>query len=283
MFSRRRVFRRDLIAKMSAAFLCLGLVVGCQQEMVTNSRVKPYEENEFFENGQSARPLVENTVARGNLRTDTEFYTGRTGGAPGDTLDSDDTSDSGQGSASATETAEPSNEQGGGTGQEGIGADATTTSGASGADATATATGGEGEDTTATATSGEGGGAFSEDLVTTFPFPVTEDVLARGQDRYEAYCTPCHASTGYGDGMIVRRGLSQPPSLHDQRLIDAPVGHFYDVITNGRGRMYSYASRIRPVDRWAIVAYIRALQLSQNATIEDVPADQQQQLQGGGG
>lgn len=83
--------------------------------------------------------------------------------------------------------------------------------------------------------------------------------------------------------MIVRRGLSQPPSLHDQRLVDAPIGHFYDVITNGYGRMYSYAARIRPVDRWAIAAYIRALQLSQRATIEDVPEQERQQLQGGGG
>ncbi len=82
--------------------------------------------------------------------------------------------------------------------------------------------------------------------------------------------------------MIVRRGFSPPPSLHSDRLREAPVGHFYDVITNGYGRMYSYASRIPPADRWAITAYIRALQLSQNARIEDVPADQRQNLQGAG-
>lgn len=268
----RIVLRRDAIAKMSAALLCLGLAVGCSQEMSYDSRVKPYEENTFFEDGQSARPLEPNTVARGNLRTDTEFYTGKTSPAPGDTLDSDDTSGTGQGSSGVAETAAPANEQGGGTGQEGIGADTT-----------ASATTSDGADANATATTGEGAATFSDDLVTDFPFPVTEDVLARGQNRYDAYCTPCHARTGYGDGMIVQRGFSAPPSLHEQRLIDAPVGHFYDVITNGRGRMYSYASRIRPVDRWAITAYIRALQLSQNATIEDVPEQERQQLQGGGG
>jgi hypothetical protein len=85
---------------------------------------------------------------------------------------------------------------------------------------------------------------------------------------------------GDGQGMIVQRGLSPPPTFHQQRLRDAPVGHFFDVITNGFGRMYSYASRVTPEDRWAIIAYIRALQLSQNATINDVPPDERQKLQG---
>ena len=99
--------------------------------------------------------------------------------------------------------------------------------------------------------------------------------LARGRDRYNIYCAPCHARTGDGDGMIVRRGFSPPPSFHDgkdgKRLREAPAGHFFRVITNGFGAMYSYASRISPADRWAIVAYVRALQLSRNAQAADLP------------
>lgn len=117
---------------------------------------------------------------------------------------------------------------------------------------------------------------------TDFPFPVTRATLARGQERYNIYCAPCHSLVGDGQGEIVQRGLSPPPSFHQQRLRDAPVGHFFDVITNGYGRMYSYASRIAPEDRWAIIAYIRALQLSQNATLDDAPPDQRQNLQGAG-
>src|SRR5689334_20413203 len=114
--------------------------------------------------------------------------------------------------------------------------------------------------------------------VTTFPFPITRDVLLRGQDRFNIYCTPCHGRTGDGYGMIVQRGFSPPPSYHTDRLRNAPVGHFFDVITNGFGAMQSYAARVDPQDRWAIIAYIRALQLSRNATANDVPADKQQEL-----
>jgi mono/diheme cytochrome c family protein len=116
---------------------------------------------------------------------------------------------------------------------------------------------------------------------TQFPFPITRAVLARGHERFDVYCSPCHGLVGDGNGMIVQRGLSPPPSFHQQRLRDAPVGHFFDVITNGFGRMYSYAARVTPADRWAIVAYIRALQLSQNATAADVPPEDRAKLQGG--
>jgi mono/diheme cytochrome c family protein len=115
---------------------------------------------------------------------------------------------------------------------------------------------------------------------TEFPFPVTRGLLERGQNRYDIYCSPCHGLVGDGNGMIVQRGLSPPPSFHQQRLRDAPAGHFFDVITNGYGRMYSYAARVAPEDRWAIIAYIRALQLSQNATIADVPPEQRATLPG---
>jgi mono/diheme cytochrome c family protein len=106
-----------------------------------------------------------------------------------------------------------------------------------------------------------------------FPFPITAQDLARGRERFNIYCTPCHDYTGSGDGMIVQRGFPPPPSYHIDRLRQAPVGHFFEVITNGLGIMYSYASRISPEDRWRIVAYIRALQRSQHASASDVPAE----------
>lgn len=112
-------------------------------------------------------------------------------------------------------------------------------------------------------------GKLGKDLAATFPIAVTRETLTRGQERFEIYCAVCHGQTGDGNGMIVQRGFPQPPSLHEQRLRDAPVGHFFDVITNGYGVMYSYAARVSPGDRWAISAYIRALQLSEHAA----PAD----------
>jgi hypothetical protein len=114
--------------------------------------------------------------------------------------------------------------------------------------------------------------------VETFPFPITRQVLERGRDRYNIYCTPCHDYTGSGRGMIVQRGFPPPPSYPIERLRQAPVGHFFDVITNGYGAMYSYKARIPPADRWAIVAYIRALQMSQHATLEDVPPEERAKL-----
>jgi hypothetical protein len=107
------------------------------------------------------------------------------------------------------------------------------------------------------------------------PFPVTKEVLQRGRERYDIYCSPCHSQVGDGNGFIPSRGFARkPPSFHDPRLQKAPLGYFYDVITNGFGIMPDYASQIPPRDRWNIVAYIRALQLSQNATRADVPAGQ---------
>lgn len=109
-----------------------------------------------------------------------------------------------------------------------------------------------------------------------FPFPVTRELLDRGQEQFNIYCAPCHDRAGTGHGIIVERGMKQPPSLHILRLREAPVGHFFDVITNGYGEMFGYASRIPPRDRWAIVAYIRALQLSQHADVSELaPADLQ--------
>jgi hypothetical protein len=106
------------------------------------------------------------------------------------------------------------------------------------------------------------------------PFPVTQEVLARGQERFNIYCAPCHSRVGDGNGMIVQRGLRHPPSYGTERLRKAPLGYFFDVITNGFGAMPDYSAQIAPRDRWSIVAYVRALQLSQGATMADVPAGQ---------
>ncbi len=102
------------------------------------------------------------------------------------------------------------------------------------------------------------------DAITDFPVPVTKELVNRGEERYKVFCIVCHGPVGNGDGMIVRRGFPKPPTYNDDRLRNAPVGHFYDVITNGWGKMNSYASQVPPADRWAIVAYIRTLQISQN-------------------
>ena len=107
--------------------------------------------------------------------------------------------------------------------------------------------------------------AYPDD-VDKFPFPITQDILNRGQERFAIFCSVCHGMTGEGDGMIARRGFRKPPSYHEQRLRDAPVGHFYDVMTNGWGAMPSYAVQIPVEDRWAIIAYVRALQLSRPET-----------------
>jgi mono/diheme cytochrome c family protein len=107
---------------------------------------------------------------------------------------------------------------------------------------------------------------------------VNEKLLQRGEDRYRIFCTPCHGLQGNGEGMIAARGMKHPPSYHIDRLRQAPNGYFYDVITNGFGAMYSYSERIPPADRWAIIAYVRALQLSRNAKAGDLPADLRQKL-----
>lgn len=121
-------------------------------------------------------------------------------------------------------------------------------------------------------------GKVNDTPVDYFPFPITKADLDRGQERYNVYCSPCHSRIGDGNGMVVRRGFKQAASYHTDRLINAPVGHFFDVITNGFGYMPSYASRVEPDDRWRIVAYVRALQLSQNAQIDAVPADRRGDL-----
>ena len=117
-------------------------------------------------------------------------------------------------------------------------------------------------------------------LADSLPMPVTHDLLKRGQERYNIYCSVCHGAEGDGNGMIVQRGFPPPNSYHIDRLRQSPPGYFFNVVTHGYGVMYSYASRVEPVDRWAIVSYIRALQLSRNGHLEDVPPDERAKLEG---
>jgi mono/diheme cytochrome c family protein len=121
-------------------------------------------------------------------------------------------------------------------------------------------------------------GKVNSEDVDYFPFEITRADLERGQQRFNVYCSPCHSRVGDGNGMVVRRGFRQAASYHTDRMIKAPVGHFFDVITNGFGAMPSYASRVEPDDRWRIAAYIRVLQLSENTTLDQVPADMRPEL-----
>src|SRR5580693_9363820 len=177
--------------KQLAAFGAMAatlVLAGCRQDMQDQPKFFPQRGTDFYADGRSVRPQVENTVARNQLHEDSYFYTGLVNGKEGDGM----------------------------------------------------------------------------------PFPATLEVLQRGQERYNVYCTPCHSRVGNGIGMIVQRGYSKAGSFHSARLEAAPLGHFFHVISNGYGSMPDYSSQITPADRWAIVAYIKALQLSQKATQADV-------------
>lgn len=122
---------------------------------------------------------------------------------------------------------------------------------------------------------GKVGGVHAE----TFPFAIDAPALERGRQRYGVFCAPCHDSLGTGEGMIVQRGMKRPPSMHIERLRTAPPGYYFDVITNGFGAMYDYSDRIPVEDRWKITAYVRALQLSQNAALADAPPEERARLE----
>jgi len=189
-----RPVERSSTAVFLGIVLSLALTSACRIDMHVQPRENPLSHSDFFTDGRSARPIVEGTVARGQLHADSYFYTGRIGNNPGDVM----------------------------------------------------------------------------------PFPVTKAVLERGQERYNIFCAPCHSRVGDGNGFVPSRGFARkPPSYHIPRLQKAPLGYFFDVITNGFGIMPDYASQIPTEDRWDIIAYIRALQFSQNATMADVPAGQQ--------
>jgi mono/diheme cytochrome c family protein len=177
--------------------LLIGLA-GCRNDMRDGSRLKPLEPLDFFPDRQSARPLVEGTIAQGQNRMEDELlFTGHVNGQ----------------------------------------------------------------------------------LSNTLPMPLSRELLERGQERFNIFCSPCHDQTGAGLGIVVRRGFTRPPSFHADRLREAPLGHFFDVMTRGFGAMYSYASRVPPEDRWAIAAYIRVLQAAQDARLADVPEQERERLQ----
>jgi cbb3-type cytochrome c oxidase subunit III len=179
--------------RLAAVAVMIAVFSGCRLDMHVQPRQNPLSRSDFFADQRSARPLVEGTVARGQLREDTYFFTGKIGSSPGDYM----------------------------------------------------------------------------------PFKVTKEVLERGRERFNIFCAPCHSRLGDGNGFVPSRGFARkPPSYHIQRLQKAPLGYFFDVMTNGFGIMPDYASQIPPQDRWNIVAYIRALQLSQSGTKADVPPGQ---------
>ena len=131
-------------------------------------------------------------------------------------------------------------------------------------------------------------GALDEDALyvpkdsNAFPLSLTKELLERGQDRYNIFCSPCHGLQGDGQGMVTMRGMKHPPSYHQERLRNEPSGYFYDVVTNGFGAMNGYSAQLTPRDRWAIVAYVRALQLSRDAHVGDLPANLREKLMAGG-
>ena len=186
-FARLRGASRCLLA--AAALLAAG--AACRQDMHDQPKYRPFRQSELFADKRSARPLVAGTVARGTLREDEVFFTGKRG----------------------------------------------------------------------------------KDFVPELPVALTPELLARGRQQFEVFCSPCHGRTGRGDGMVVRRGFKAPPSYHSDRLRTMPVGYFYDVITNGFAAMADYSAQVAPADRWAIAAYIRTLQYSQYAPAADVPLD----------
>jgi mono/diheme cytochrome c family protein len=211
--------RRAHSCRLLFAVCCLLFTGACRTDMQDQPKMKPYRSSTFFNDGLSSRPLVEGTVPRGFLKTDTEYFTGKKAG---------------RGNTSAAPTVP------------------------AGAQPSAI------RSTSATASTGvpapTGAAAYPDD-VEVFPIPVTKEMVTRGKERYEIFCSACHGPTGDGDGMIVRRGFRRAASFNDDRLRQAPVGHFFDAITNGWGAMPSYAPQIPVQDRWAIIAYIRALQL----------------------
>ncbi len=233
--------------------------------MQDQPRYEAYESSRSFADGQASRPYVEGTVARGYLNTDAAFYTGKA--ATGGGAQPPQSQRSGNATGNATGNGQAAGLQATTPNAQGTGTLATGDVNVRGANVGGNIPNGGGNQVGAAAQSGTPGS------VNTFPFPVTAETLERGEERFNIYCSMCHGQTGYGDGMIVRRGFRRPPSFHDDRLRGETVGHFFDVITNGWGAMSDYAQQIPAQDRWAIIAYIRALQRSQNTPLADVPEE----------
>ena len=257
---------------------CCLLFAGCRQDMQDTPRYEIYEPSTFFEDGQGSRPFVEGTVPRGERfrNADAYQYTGQQPGAGGGQA----------GGAQTGGTAASSQAQGAGaTGGVGTAAANVQSTAQGGGQSTGDVNvrgnvaggipaGAQQQTQAGVGQAGAGQGATfpGPDL---FPFPVTEQAVNRGQERFAVYCSMCHGPTGEGDGMIVRRGFRRPPSFHEDRLQagNSNAAHFFDVITNGWGAMPSYADMIPWEDRWMIIAYVRALQLSRRANVNDLPPD----------
>lgn len=205
---------------LSTGILCAAVIPisGCQQKMAAQPSYKTLEKSDFFDDGRSARPPLRYTVARGHLRIDRAFFTGRVDQPP----------------VEAAAPAEPPPE--------------------------------ENQDRQPLPQSGAAASDFAENsaFVDRFPVEVSESMIEHGYNRYMIYCVVCHDPLGTGRGRIVERGYTPPPSYHIDRLRNAPAGRIFAIITEGYGSMPSYADQIPPADRWAIVAYVRALQLSQH-------------------
>ena len=248
--------RRAFCCLLLTAY-CLLFFVGCRQDMQDQPRYEAYEPSAFFKDGLSSRSLPEGTVARGYLMEDRQFYTGKMdqAGAARNTGNANN----------AATTQQPA--QGGEETTREAGTQANTNSGSSAGAQTGGNTGAAAQQSNAAAQQPTG----EPDDVETFPFPITAEVLNRGQERYEIFCALCHGSTGYGDGMIVRRGFRKPPSYHEDRLRQARVGHIFRVITEGYGAMPPHRSQIPVQDRWAIIAYVRVLQFSQQNIRQAAP------------
>ncbi|HSS21864.1 MAG TPA: cytochrome c [Pyrinomonadaceae bacterium] len=223
-----RPLRTSFILLLTAH--CLLLTGACRRDMQDQPKMKPFRSSTFYGDGLSTRPPIEGTVARGFLREDTEFFTGKKAGRTGN-------------STASSQSPLPTGPTPGNTPQ--------------------------------------GAAAYPDD-VEVFPLPVTRELVTRGKQRYEIFCAACHGFTGNGDGMIVRRGFRRAASFNDDRLREAPVGHFFDAITNGWGAMPSYAPQISAEDRWAIIAYIRALQLSQQQATQNAATPTVTPTPGGG-
>ncbi|HJS07722.1 MAG TPA: cytochrome c [Pirellulales bacterium] len=181
-----------------AAAMIVTALAGCHGDMYDQPRYDPLEKSDFFADGRASRPVVTGAIARGDLRDDEPFYSGKQDGK----------------------------------------------------------------------------------LVEKPPIEINQALVERGRQRFNIFCTPCHGRAGYGDGMIVRRGFRQPPTYHSDRLRGVPIGHFFDVMTNGFATMPDYAEQIPVRDRWAIAVYVRALQLSQYAQLDALDDAERQRLEG---
>ncbi|HYP52729.1 MAG TPA: cytochrome c [Pyrinomonadaceae bacterium] len=251
------------------------LLTACRQDMQDTPRYEVYEPSTFFDDGQASRPFVEGTVPRGERfrNADAYQYTGVEAGAQG-----------GAGNTSAA-SGTTTGAQAGGVGAAGANVQSTQSGGAQ-TTGDVNVRGNVAGGIPAGAQAGAGVGEAGAGQAATFPgpdrfpFQITEAEVNRGQERFNVYCGMCHGPTGEGDGMIVRRGFRRPPSFHEDRLQagNSNAAHFFDVISNGGGAMPSYADMIPWEDRWRIIAYVRALQLSRRANVSDVPENRRGQI-----